>query len=313
MISYEGLEKALRKQGVGKTDLSKELGLSSRTVAKIAKGEKLSRQSIQKIADYLNLNPEEIMREVSDNRILQLLREEKQIHMPGGLYHELQVRMTYNSNHIEGSQLSEDQTRLIFETNTLDIGDGISVDDILETVHHFRAIDYVIDHAEDELSEGIIKHLHFIIKHDTKDSTLGWFAVGDYKTRANVVGGRETSKPSEVHEHMKALLEKYNEKENATIEDIVELHAEFEYIHPFQDGNGRVGRLINLKECLRHNVLPFIIEDEKKNYYYQGLAEWKNEKGWLIETCLDGQDTFARLLDMLDLSPDDPINGRMTQ
>ena len=304
MISYDGLEKALKEKGIGKTILSKEIGLSTRTIAKIAKCEKLSKRSIQKIADYLGKSPNEIMREVSDNKILQVLREEKEIKLPGGLYHELQVRMTYNSNHIEGSKLSEDQTRLIFETNTLDVGNGIPVDDILETVHHFRAIDYVIDIAEDELTEDIVKHLHYILKHDTKDSTLDWFAVGDYKKRANIVGGRETSRPSEVHEHMKALINEYNAKENVTIEDIIAFHAAFEHIHPFQDGNGRVGRLVALKECLHHNVIPFIIEDAKKNFYYRGLAEWNNEKGWLTDTCLDGQDTFIRLLDALEISHD---------
>ena len=303
MISYEGLEKALKDKGIGKTELSVRLGLSTRTVAKIGKGERLSGRSIQKIADWLGVESEELMREVSDNRILQVLREEKEIKLSGGLYHELQVRMTYNSNHIEGSKLSEDQTRLIFETNTLDAGDCIPVDDVLETVHHFRAIDYVIDIAEDELTEDMIKHLHYILKHDTKDASLPWFAVGDYKKRANTVGGRETSKPSEVHEHMKELLQRYNAKDDVTLEDIVELHAEFEFIHPFQDGNGRVGRLVALKECLRHNVIPFLIEDAKKNYYYRGLAEWKDEKGWLLDTCRDGQDTFVRLLKMLGVFP----------
>lgn len=301
MISYEGLERSLKEKGIGKTELSKELGLSSRTIAKIAKGEKLSRRSIQKIADYLGESPDVIMRDISDNKILQVLREEKELKLSGGLYHELQVRMTYNSNHIEGSKLSEDQTRLIFETNTLNVGEGIPVDDVLETVHHFRAIDYVIDIAEDELTEDIIKHLHYILKHDTKASTLSWFAVGDYKKRANVVGGRETSKPTEVHRHMKAIIDDYNARENITVEDIIEFHAEFEYIHPFQDGNGRVGRLVALKECLHHNVIPFIIEDAKKNYYYRGLSEWRNEKGWLTDTCLDGQDTFVRLLDLLEI------------
>ena len=301
MISYEALIRAMKEKGVGKTDLSRELGLSSRTVAKIAKGEKLSGRSMQKIADYLSLPAEILMREESSNRILQLLRDEKRMNLPGGLYNELQVRMTYNSNHMEGSKLSEDQTRYIFETSTVDVGDGIPVDDILETVHHFRAIDYVIDSAEEKLTEEIIKHLHYILKHDTRDSLLSWFAVGDYKNRANVIGGRETVRPSDVHARMKALLDSYNAKECVTIEDIVELHAEFEYIHPFQDGNGRVGRLVALKECLRHNIIPFIIEDSKKNFYYRGLNEWRNEKGWLTDTCLDGQDTFIRLLDMLDI------------
>ena len=301
MISYEGLENILKERGIGKTELSTELGLSSRTVAKIAKGEKLSTRSINKISAYLQTPVEKLFRVESDNKILQILRDEKDIRLSGGLYHELQIRMTYNSNHIEGSKLSEDQTRLIFETNTIDIGDGIVVDDILETVHHFRAIDYCIDVAEEELTEEIIKKLHYIIKHDTKDSLLSWFAVGDYKKRTNVVGGRETSKPSAVSKDMKELLKKYNAKTLIRIEDIIELHAEFEYIHPFQDGNGRVGRLIVLKECLKNNIIPFIIEDSKIAFYYRGLLEWRNEKGWLTDTCHDGQDTFIRLLDMLDI------------
>lgn len=301
MISYIGLETLLKEKNIGKTELSSNLGLSTRTVAKIAKGEKLSKSTLNKIAAYLNVTPESLYRIESNNKILQLLRDEREIQLPGGLYHELQIRMTYNSNHIEGSKLSEDQTRLIFETNTIDMGDGIPVDDIFETVHHFRAIDYCIDIAEESLTEDIIKKLHYIIKHDTKDSTLAWFAVGDYKKRANVVGGRETTKPSEVSKSMKELLETYNTKENIKIEDIIELHAEFEYIHPFQDGNGRVGRLVVLKECLKNNLIPFIIEDSKKGFYYRGLSEWRNEKGWLIDTCLDGQDTFIRLLDMLDI------------
>lgn len=301
MISYDGLYEQLQKKGITKTDLTSEIGISSRTIAKIAKGEKLSRRTMQRIADYLGCEAGDLCREKSDNTILQILRDEKEAKISGGLYHELQVRMTYNSNHIEGSKLTEDQTRLIFETNTIDVGDGVPVDDILETVHHFRAIDYVIDTAEEELSEEIIKHLHYILKHDTKDSTLSWFAVGDYKRRANMVGGRETAKPKDVPKRMKALLRDYNARDTVTVNDVIALHAEFEYIHPFQDGNGRVGRLVALKECLRHNIIPFIIEDSKKNFYYRSLSEWRSEKGWLTDTCLDGQDTFIRLLDMLDI------------
>ena len=302
MISYDGLYEQLRKKGITRTDLTLQIGISSRTIAKIARGEKLSRKTMQKIADYLGCEAGELCREKSDNAILQILREEKEAKVSGGLYHELQVRMTYNSNHIEGGRLTEDQTRQIFETNTIDVGDGVPVDDILETIHHFRAIDYVIDTAEDELSEEIIKHLHYILKHDTKDSTLNWFAVGDYKRRPNMVGGRETVKPRDVPERMKALLGDYNARDTVTVNDVIALHAEFEYIHPFHDGNGRVGRLVSLKECLRHNIIPFIIENSKKNFYYRGLSEWRNEKGWLTDTCLDGQDTFTRLLDMLDIS-----------
>ncbi len=301
MILYEGLEKALKEKGIGKTELSSATGLSSRTIAKIAKGEKLSQRSLKKIAEYLGQKPEALLKKVSENKILQILRDEKEIKLSGGLYHELQVRMTYNSNHIEGSKLSEAQTRLIFETNTIDAGDGVPVDDIIETMHHFRAIDYVIEHAEDVLSEEIIKHLHYILKHDTKDAELSWFAVGDYKKRANVAGGRETAKPDEVSGRMRKLLERYNAIPAVTFEDIVAFHAEFEAIHPFQDGNGRFGRLIALKECLHHNVIPFIIEDRKKIFYYRGLFEWSKEKGWLIDTCRDGQDTFIKILDMLDI------------
>lgn len=301
MISYDGLNNQLQKKGLRKTDLTREIGISSRTIAKIAKGEKLSARTLQKIADYLGCETDVLCRTVSSNAILQILRDEKDAGISGGLYHELQVRMTYNSNHIEGSKLTEDQTRLIFETNTIDVGDGVPVDDILETVHHFRAIDYVIDTAEDELSEDIIKHLHYILKHDTKDSTLSWFAIGEYKKRANMVGGHETPRPMDVPLKMKSLLSEYNAKKTVTVNDVIALHAEFELIHPFQDGNGRVGRLVALKECLHHNIVPFIIEDSKKNFYYRGLSQWKNEKGWLTDTCLDGQDTVIRLLDMLDI------------
>jgi len=301
MISYDGLYDQLKKKGIRKTDLTREIGISSRTIAKIAKGEKLSAKTMQKIAGYLGCGTDVLCRNISSNVILQILRDEKDGGIPGGLYHELQVRLTYNSNHIEGSKLTEDQTRLIFETNTIDAGGSVAVDDILETVHHFRAIDYVIDTAEEELTEDIIKHLHYILKHDTKYSALSWFAVGEYKKRANMVGGHETAKPKEVPTKMKSLLSEYNAKKMVTIDDVIAFHAEFERIHPFQDGNGRVGRLVALKECLHHNIVPFIIEDSKKHFYYRGLSEWKNEKGWLIDTCLDGQDSVIRLLDMLEI------------
>ena len=299
MISYEGLQKQLQARGITRSDLVTALGMSSRTVAKIAKGEKLSLRTLGRIAAYLGCDPAALCREVSDNAVLQVLRDEKAGRISGGLYHELQVRMTYNSNHIEGSRLTEDQTRLIFETNTIDVGDGVTVDDILETVHHFRAIDYVIDTAEEELMESIVKELHYILKHDTQDARLPWFAVGEYKQRPNMIGGHETVKPKDVPKRMRTLLESYNAKTSVTLEDIVAFHAAFEYIHPFQDGNGRVGRLIALKECLRHAIVPFLIEDAKKAYYYRGLAQWRDEPGWLMGTCQDGQDTFLRLLDAL--------------
>ena len=303
MISYEGLTQKLNNRGLTKTALAQELGISSRTVAKISRGEKVAGHVIVKIAAFLDCKPEELYRSVSDNALLQTLRDEKSIRMPGGLYHELQVRMTYNSNRIEGSKLSEDQTRLIFETNTVDVGEGIPVDDIIETVNHFRAIDYVIDYVEDALTEDVIKHLHRILKQSTRDSTLAWFAVGDYKKRANTVGGRETAKPKDVSARMQALLSDYEALETVSIDDIIRFHCEFERIHPFQDGNGRVGRLIALKECLRYNIVPFIVEDSKKMYYYRGLSEWDTEKGYLTDTCLDGQDTFKKLMAMFDIYP----------
>ena len=301
MTSYDGLLRMLEEKGLTKTDLTEKLGISSRTVAKISRGEKIAGHVLKKIADFLGCKAEELCRSVSDNALLQMLRDEKSIRMSGGLYHELQVRMTYNSNHIEGSKLSEDQTRLIFETNTVDVGEGIPVDDIIETVNHFRAIDYVIDVAEEPLTESIIKELHRILKQSTKDSTLSWFAVGDYKKRPNVVGGRETAKPKDVPVRMKALLDDYAALPTVTVNDIIRFHYSFERIHPFQDGNGRVGRLIALKECLRYGIVPFIIEDSKKMFYYRGLSEWEQVPGYLTDTCLDGQDTFRKLMAMFDI------------
>ncbi len=301
MLSYAGLLQKLQERGLTKTALAAQLGISSRTVAKIGRGERIADHVLKKMAAYLDCSPEELCRTVSDNALLQTLRDEKSAHISGGIYHELQVRMTYNSNHIEGSKLNEEQTRLIFETSTIAVDKAIPVDDVIETVNHFRAIDYVIDQTEAPLSEAIIKELHRILKQGTTDSTLPWFAVGEYKKRPNMVGGLETAKPKDVPARIKKLLDEYEAIEAVTINDIIRFHWEFERIHPFQDGNGRVGRLIALKECLRHGIVPFLIEDDKKLYYYRGLAEWENERGWLTDTCLDGQDTFRRLLDMFEI------------
>lgn len=296
MISYAGLQRKLDEKGLTKTALSKELGISSRTMVKISHGGKVAHHVLVKIANYFDCSPEDLCQTLSDNALLQTLRDEKSIRLSGGLYHELQVRLTYNSNHIEGSRLSEDQTRLIFETNTIDAGEGVPVDDIIEAVNHFRAIDYCIDMAEEPLNEDIIKELHRILKQSTKDASLPWFAVGDYKTRPNMVGGIETAQLDEVATRIRALLGEYEAKSEVDIYDIIRFHYEFERIHPFQDGNGRVGRLIALKECLRFGIVPFIIEDSKKMFYYRGLSEWEQEKGFLVDTCLDGQDTFKKLM-----------------
>ena len=300
MVIYTGLLQKLKEKGLTKTSLTKMLGISSRTIAKINKGEKIADYVLHKIAEFLECSTDELYRVVSDNGLLQTLRDEKSIRMPGGLYHELQIRMTYNSNHMEGSRLSEDQTRMIFETNTVAAEAGVAVDDIIETVNHFRAIDYVIDIAEEPLTEDVIKKLHFILKQGTKDSTLEWFSAGEYKKRANMVGGHETVAPKEVSRHMKELISTYEALGCVTIDDIIRFHYEFESIHPFQDGNGRVGRLIALKECLRFSIVPFLIEDSKKMFYYRGLSEWKHEKGYLTDTCLDGQDTFRKLMAMFE-------------
>lgn len=301
MYSYNGLNNLLKANGLKKSELSARLGISSRTIAKIGKGEKLADHVILRLCDFFDCEKEDIFTDVCDNNLLQRLREEKYAKISGGIYHETQVRLTYNSNRIEGSRLSEDQTRLIFETNTIGGEVGVPVDDIIETANHFRAIDYIIDCAEEPLTEDIIKTLHKTLKTGTKDSHLAWFNVGEYKARANVVGGQETTLPAKVPTAMKKLLAEYSKKEDLTVEDIIEFHHDFERIHPFQDGNGRVGRLIAFKEALRLNIVPFIIEDSKKMFYYRGLKEWSNERGFLIETCLDDQDTYKALLKYFDI------------
>lgn len=230
--------------------------------------------------------------------LLAMLREQKASRLKGGIYHRTQIDLTYNSNHIEGSRLTHDQTRFIFETNTIGISDGIvNVDDIVETVNHFRCLDYIIDHAEEPLSESLIKQLHLLLKTGTSDSQKEWFAVGDYKRLPNEVGGIETSPPQEVHREMKNLISDYNHCMKKVLEHILDFHVRFEQIHPFQDGNGRVGRLIMFKECLANGIVPFIITDELKLFYYRGLHEWGHINGFLTDTCLTAQDQYKSLLD----------------
>lgn len=230
--------------------------------------------------------------------LLAILQEEKASKYSGGIYHKTQIDLTYNSNHMEGSRLTHDQTRFIFETNTIGIeNEVVNVDDIIETTNHFRCIDMIIDHVKTELNEKFIKELHFILKSGTSDSKKDWFAVGDYKKFPNEVGNMKTPLPEEVDHLMKDLLKEYNSKKEKTFEDILDFHVQFERMHPFQDGNGRIGRLIMFKECLKYNIVPFIIEDNLKMFYYRGLKEWNNERGYLVDTCLTSQDRYKAYLD----------------
>ena len=234
----------------------------------------------------------------AEKSLLKVLREQKASRLKGGIYHRTQIDLTYNSNHIEGSRLTHDQTRYIFETNTIGITDeAINVDDVVETVNHFRCIDHIIDHAEEKPTEGFIKQLHQLLKSGTSDSRKEWFAVGEYKRLPNEVGGRETTLPENVHREMKALLKDYNTHKYHSLEAILDFHVRFESIHPFQDGNGRVGRLLMFKECLANNHVPFIITDDLKMFYYRGLREWGHIDGYLTDTCLTAQDGYKAILD----------------
>lgn len=234
----------------------------------------------------------------AEETLLSFLKREKDAGLKGGIYHKIQIDLTYNSNHIEGSKLTHDQTRYIFETKTLGVTDkAVKVDDIVETVNHFRCIDLIIEGAHTKLTESFIKQLHFILKSGTTDSQKSWFKVGEYKMLENEVVGSETTKPAEVAAAIKALLKEYNSKSKITFDDILDFHVRFESIHPFQDGNGRVGRLIMFKECLKHNIVPFIITEELKMYYYRGIKNWKTERGFLRDTCFTGQDAMKATLD----------------
>lgn len=239
-----------------------------------------------------------MMSEKNTSALLKRLTEEKTSKLSGGIYHKIQIDLTYNSNHMEGSKLTHEQTRYIFETNTIGIeNEVLNVDDIVETANHFKCIDTIIDTANETITEAYIKNLHLILKSGTSDSRKDWFSVGDYKKLPNEVGGKITAEPENVSAEMKKLLTRYNSKENKTLEDIIDFHYSFEKVHPFQDGNGRVGRLIMFKECLKYNIVPFIIDDDLKLFYYRGLNEWENEKGYLIGTCLAAQDNFKKYLD----------------
>ncbi|HOC97739.1 MAG TPA: Fic family protein [Bacilli bacterium] len=283
------------------SETAKKWGLSERSVRNYCKQGRV-------LGAYLNgktwlipenaIKPERKGTRTIKNTLLEILKKEKEAKLKGGIYHKIQIELTYNSNHIEGSTLTHDQTRYIYETNTIGLEKEVTnVDDIVETVNHFRCVDLIIDKANFNITESLIKELHLILKSGTSDSRKSWFAIGDYKKVPNEVGGLETTKPEDVSKEIKSLIEWYNSLENKTLEEILEFHYKFEAIHPFQDGNGRVGRLIMFKECLKYNIVPFIIDESFKLFYYRGLKEWKNERGYLIDTCLSAQDKFKKYLD----------------
>lgn len=304
-ISYKKLFEILDKKKITKTALKEALDLSSATLAKLAKNEQISMSTLVAICNYLNCQPGDVMEleyDINKDSLLYRLKEEKSSKMKGSIYHQTQIKLAYNSNHIEGSQLSEDQTRYIYETNTIGFEqEPVNVDDIVETINHFQCFDYMIDSANDILDEDFIKNTHKILKTNTSDSRIPWFNVGEYKSRKNMVGDLITTPPEKVKSTIEKLLNEYNKKQKISFDDILDFHVKFERIHPFQDGNGRVGRIIMFKECLKHDIVPFIIEDNLKMYYYRGLKEWDNERGNLRDTCLTAQDRYKQYLDYFEI------------
>ena len=283
-------------------EVAKKWGISERSVRNYCANERIPGAFIT--GKTWNI-PEDAVKPARINKkntepgtVLEVLRDEMVHNVSGGLYHKTQIELTYNSSHMEGSRLTHDQTRYIFETNTVGADEGVlHVDDIIETSNHFRCMDKIIQKAEIKLTEKFIKELHLILKSGTSDSKVSWFAVGDYKKRPNEVGGMTTTLPENVGSEMKSLISKYNTLPEVILDDILDFHVKFERIHPFQDGNGRIGRLIMFKECLKHDIVPFIIEDDMKIFYYRGLSEWDNEKGYLTDTCLAAQDKYKSYLD----------------
>lgn len=309
-INYKGLIEVLSKKGLTLTQVAEDLRISSATRAKFKKGEYVSLQTIESLCKYLGVQINEILVieiEKKDSALVVQLKEEMKHDIKGSIYHETQILMTYNSNHIEGSRLTADQTRYIFETNTvgIDTNDTINVDDVIETQNHFRCIDYAIKMAFEPITDTLIKDIHKILKTGTSDSKLDWFNVGDYKQRPNTVGGLETSNPNNVSKDIAKLIGGYENMKKFGFEDILEFHYNFEIIHPFQDGNGRVGRIIAFKECLRHGLVPFTIDESIKLFYYRGLREWRNERGYLLGTCQSGQDKYKKLLDIYGIEYSD--------
>ncbi len=286
-------------------EIAEILGVKATTISKYESGTlEPNIESLKKLADLFEVSIDELLKEddfdISKINVLEVLREQKNMKLKGNLYHNTQITFAYNTNHIEGSKLTEDQTRYIYETNTLlTEKDSITdIDDVLETANHFKLVDYMLDIADEKLTEKMIKEFHKILKEGTSDSRKEWFGVGDYKKLANEVGGLKTTEPKNVESDMKKLLEWYENLKQVTINEIIEFHAKFEKIHPFQDGNGRVGRIIAFKECLKNNIVPFIILDKEKLFYYRGLNQYQTnkEKGYLIDTCLNAQDQYKNII-----------------
>ena len=298
---YRELNKMTQK------DIAEILGVEPATISKYEAGTiEPSIESLKRLAETFNITVDELIKDeekfdISKINVLEVLREQKEMGLKGNLYHNTQIMFSYNTNHIEGSRLTEEQTRYIFETNTIlfEGGTVASVDDILETANHFKLVDYMLDIADQNLTEDIIKKFHKILKEGTMDSRKEWFNVGDYKKLANEAGNMKTSLPKQTPKDMQKLMEWYNSLPKVTIKEIIEFHARFGKIHPFQDGNGRVGRIIAFKECLKNNIIPFIILDKDKLYYYRGLKEYQNktEKGYLIDTCLNAQDEYTQMIE----------------
>lgn len=298
---YRELNKMTQK------DIAEILGVEPATISKYEAGTiEPSIESLKRLAETFNVTIDELIKDeekfdISKINVLEVLREQKEMGLKGNLYHNTQIMFSYNTNHIEGSRLTEEQTRYILETNTIlfEGGTVASVDDILETANHFKLVDYMLDIADQNLTEDIIKKFHKILKEGTMDSRKEWFNVGDYKKLANEAGNIKTSSPKQTPKDMQKLMEWYNSLPKVTIKEIIEFHARFEKIHPFQDGNGRVGRIIAFKECLKNNIIPFIILDKDKLYYYRGLKEYQNktEKGYLIDTCLNAQDEYTQMIE----------------
>ena len=302
----ERLKKLRENKNMTQGDVAEALGVNTATISKYESNSlEPSIESIKKLADLYDITIDELLKDeqfdVSKINVLEVLKEQKYMKLKGNLYHNTQIIFAYNTNHIEGSKLTEDQTRYIYETNTLltEKDTVTNIDDVIETMNHFKLVDYMIDIANKKLSENMIKQFHKILKEGTSDSQKDWFVVGDYKKISNEVGGLKTTEPENVEKEMKKLLEWYTSLKKVSINEIIEFHARFERIHPFQDGNGRIGRIIMFKECLKNNIIPFIILDKDKLFYYRGINMYqtKKEKGYLIDTCLNAQDQYIKMIE----------------